>query len=362
MQGDFFLTQWVFLGMRWLFENITGESIVLTVVISTIIIRALTVIGDIKSRQSSMKMQGIQPQLDKIRKKYENDPERMNRESQKLMKENGVSMFGGCLPLLFTMPLFFIFIAAFRQWGSEMMVKLIVKMNEDPAAGLEMFKNFKFLWVNNMWQPDSGLQPVIQTAESLFAPANAVNRLLIFQEHPEYGDLFVKLGFFVKDASQASGYALNTVQAAAQAATGCACGTAGTTSSLAQSTLDAYNRIMAPCVNLYAGHNNGWFVFPIVCGATTFLSSWIMNRNQPKNETTQGSMKLMQWMMPVMTLVFCLTSNACFALYWCVSNIASMVTTLLINKSFAKQAAAEGATDAAGSQIINTSKSEVKKK
>ena len=74
MQGDFFLTQWVFLGMRWLFENVTGESIALTVVISTLIIRTITIFGDIKSRKSSLKMQAVQPQLDRIQKKYEKDP------------------------------------------------------------------------------------------------------------------------------------------------------------------------------------------------------------------------------------------------------------------------------------------------
>lgn len=54
--------------MRWLFENITGESIALTVVISTILIKAITVFGDIKSRKSSAKMQVIQPQMNKLQR------------------------------------------------------------------------------------------------------------------------------------------------------------------------------------------------------------------------------------------------------------------------------------------------------
>ena len=335
MQGDFFLTQWAFLGMRWLYEHLTGESIVLTVVISTIIIRALTLIGDVKSRQSSAKMSAIQPQLNKLQKKYEKDPEKLNRESQKLMKENNVSMFGGCLPMLFTMPLFFIFIAAFRQWGNEMMVKLIVKMSENPAEGLELFKSFKFLWVNNMWQADNGFQPVIQTAQNLFSSANNINKLLIFQEHPEYGELFERLGFFIKDATQKSGYALNLVQTAAQTTSGCACSPT-TSSTLAQTAIDAYNNLMAPCVNLYAGHNNGWFIFPLICCGTTFLSSWFLTKGQPKNDnpSANNTNKIMQWMMPIMTFVFCLTTNATFALYWTVSNLASIVTTYFINKKY----------------------------
>lgn len=68
MHNDFFLTQWVFLGMRWLYESVTAQNIALTVIISTILIKAITVIGDIKSRKSSAKMQTIQPQMDKLRK------------------------------------------------------------------------------------------------------------------------------------------------------------------------------------------------------------------------------------------------------------------------------------------------------
>ena len=61
-----------------------------------------------------------------------------------------------------------------------------------------------------------------------------------------------------------------------------------------------------------------------------------MTRNQQATDTT-GSTKMMQWMMPIMTFVFCMTTNASFALYWTISNCVSMVTTLIINKTFANK-------------------------
>jgi len=321
VQGDFFLTQWAFLGMRWLFENVTGQSVALTVIISTIIIRALTVIGDIKSRQSSMKMQAIQPQMDKLRKKYERDPQRLNLETQKLMKENNVSMFGGCLPMLFTMPLFFVFIAAFRQWGNEMVVKLIVALEENPEAGVEMFKSFKFLWVNNIWQPDNGMQPVIANAQNFLSEANKLPKLMYFRDNPAAAQLFERLGFFVKDAQGV--YSLAEVT---------------------DTVIAKYNEIVKPCVDVYQGYNNGWFVFPVLCGGTTWLSMWLTTRNQPESAAA-NSTKMMNWMMPAMTFVFGLTMNTAFTLYWTVSNVVSMFTTFIINRSFAKQqAAAEGET------------------
>ncbi len=314
MHNDFFLTQWLFLGMRWLFENITGESIALTVVISTILIKAITVFGDIKSRKSSAKMQVIQPQMNKLQKKYENDPQRLQREMSKLMKENNVSMFGGCLPMLFTLPLFFMFIAAFRQWGNEMMVHLIATLHTDPEAGVEMFKNFQFLWVHNIWQPDSGMQPVITSAEMLFTNSN-IHRLFYFTEHLEAFELFKELGFFVESTAKGS---YNGVVIA----------------ELTDELIAKYDAIVKPCVDLYAGYNNGWFVLPLLCGGTTLLSAWLMQRGQAQpagNAASTG--KMMMYLMPIMTFVFSLSTNASFALYWTVSNVISMITTYFINKS-----------------------------
>lgn len=320
MQGDFFLTNAVFLGMRWLFETLTGQSIVLTVVISTIIIRALSLIGDIKSRESSLKMSAIQPQLDKLRKKYENDPQRLQREQSKLMKENGVSMFGGCLPMLFTLPIFFIFIAAFRQWGEEMMVHLIVTLDNDPEAGLEMFKSFKFLWVNNMWQPDSGLSTVISDATTFLAETK-LPRLFYFRDHPEALQKFIDLGFFVEDTASKYGASVATVT---------------------DEVIANYNRIVQPCVDLYSGYSNGWFILPVICGGSQFLVSWLSNKSQPAAaDQSQNSMKILMYVMPLITVFYCLKTNSAFALYWTVSSILSLISTYLINKSFAKKSQAE---------------------
>ena len=318
MQGDFFLTQWAFLGMRWLFESLTGESIILTIIIATLIIRGLTVVGDIRSRKSSMKMQAVQPQLDKIRKKYEKDPQKLQAEQSKFMRENGVSMFGGCLPMLITLPLFFIFIAAFRQWGNEMTVRLIIALQDNTDKGLELFKSFKFFWVNNLWMPDNGFSPVIATAKEFFGSANSkLPQLLYFQEHPEALQKFVDLGFFIKDS--AGNYSM---------------------ASVTDELTATYNALVQPCADLYQGYNNGWFIFPVLAGGTTYLSTWIMQRQQPQNNAAGNTNKIMQWAMPIMSFVFCLQYNASFAVYWTFSNIFSLGTSLLINKSFAKKRAA----------------------
>jgi YidC/Oxa1 family membrane protein insertase len=85
------------------------------IVIFTIFINLLLLPLRVKGMQSMLKMQRIQPQIDAIKAKYKNpkatDPKmaEMNAEIMKTQKENGVSMFGGCIPSLIQLPLLFAF-------------------------------------------------------------------------------------------------------------------------------------------------------------------------------------------------------------------------------------------------------------
>jgi len=57
---------------------------------------------------SSMEaMRRLQPQMDALQKKYENDKEKLNLEKMKLFQQNNVNPFGGCLPLIVQMPVWF---------------------------------------------------------------------------------------------------------------------------------------------------------------------------------------------------------------------------------------------------------------
>jgi YidC/Oxa1 family membrane protein insertase len=51
-------------------------------------------------------MQSHMPALQEIRKKYKNDKTRLNEETMKFYKENGINPLGGCLPLVAQLPVF----------------------------------------------------------------------------------------------------------------------------------------------------------------------------------------------------------------------------------------------------------------
>ena len=83
---------------------IPGGSLALAIIILTLIIRAALIPLTRNQLSSTRKMQLIQPQLKALQQQYRGDPQTLMAEQRKLYKENGVSMYGGCLPLLVQMP------------------------------------------------------------------------------------------------------------------------------------------------------------------------------------------------------------------------------------------------------------------
>jgi len=83
------------------------------IIIVTVIFNLLMLPTRFMMMKSSLKMMRIQPKVDAIKNRYKNlkatDPKRaeMNTEMMALYKEEGVNMYGSCLPMLIQMPLFF---------------------------------------------------------------------------------------------------------------------------------------------------------------------------------------------------------------------------------------------------------------
>lgn len=59
-----------------------------------------------KSIKAQKDLQDLQPKLDELKKKHKDDKQKVAQETMKLYKENKVSPFGSCLPLLIQLPIF----------------------------------------------------------------------------------------------------------------------------------------------------------------------------------------------------------------------------------------------------------------
>ena len=77
----------------------------LSIILFTIVVKLILMPLQAKSQKAMKKQQKIQPIVAELQKKYANDQQKLQAEMMKVYKENGVSMTGGCLPLLIQFPI-----------------------------------------------------------------------------------------------------------------------------------------------------------------------------------------------------------------------------------------------------------------
>lgn len=128
----------IFLSLHKFIEQIGitgGASYVLAIFLFTLAIKLLILPLTIKGSKANARMQEIQPELKKLQEKYKNNPEKLQVEYSKLMKDNKVSMLGGCLPSLLPLPILFALFYVFRDI-------------QNPG-------NVSFLWINDIFEADN---------------------------------------------------------------------------------------------------------------------------------------------------------------------------------------------------------------
>ncbi len=84
----------------------------LSIILLTLMVRLALVPMTFKQLHSQRKMMELQPQLNALKAQYGDDKQGFARAQMQLMKENKVSMFGGCLPLLIQLPFLYGLFAA----------------------------------------------------------------------------------------------------------------------------------------------------------------------------------------------------------------------------------------------------------
>jgi len=87
-------------------EQLTGDWGI-AIILLTIAIRILILPLTVKQTKSMAEMQRIQPKIKELQAKYKDDKEKLQEETLKFYSENKVNPFGGCLPLVLQMPIFF---------------------------------------------------------------------------------------------------------------------------------------------------------------------------------------------------------------------------------------------------------------
>jgi YidC/Oxa1 family membrane protein insertase len=133
------------LGLLWgLTHFALFGSYGIAILILTVIIRVLFWPLTHKSTESMQRMQALQPQMQALKEKYKDNPQRMQQETMALYKENKVNPFGGCLPMLVQIPVFIALFAVLR-------------------SAIEL-RFSQFLWISDLSEPENlfaGMIPIV---------------------------------------------------------------------------------------------------------------------------------------------------------------------------------------------------------
>ncbi len=91
--------------LKWFYQFVQNYG--LAIILLTLLLKVCTYPLTYKSMKSMKKMAKLQPQLQKLRERYKDDRETLNKEMLTMMRNNGYNPMAGCLPMIIQMPIFF---------------------------------------------------------------------------------------------------------------------------------------------------------------------------------------------------------------------------------------------------------------
>ncbi|MEM6647933.1 MAG: membrane protein insertase YidC [Bacteroidota bacterium] len=127
------MARWVFIPVFTFLERFTSNYGLIIIALAFLI--KLVVYPFTKASYRSMaKMRELQPQMEAIKEKYGDDPQKQQKAMMAMYKESGANPLGGCLPMLFQYPIII------ALW---MFLPQAIQIRQEP-----------FLWANDLSAPD----------------------------------------------------------------------------------------------------------------------------------------------------------------------------------------------------------------
>ena len=313
------------------------------IIIFTILMRMICMPFDYRSRKGMRKMSLIQPKLNELQRKYGNDKQKFQQKQAELMRKEGYNPLSSCLPMLLTWPLMIAMFAAMRAIANEQLAMQVFKY----LAGEEQIISAadRFLWVKNIWMTDSPFTAIAPNATALQMLTQDVWQKAydLVQQDPELLAAVTQnisaefLDFSTSDAMKQTVEKIIGVL----------------------ETLPNYSAAVASVpgwtnlsfllfsVTLYKDYN-GLLIFPVLAGVSQLLQTKFnpqMSEQQPQPNGKPNSMSnFMKYFFPILSVFFCLTSNAGFAVYWVTSSCVMWAQSIIITKILEKKDQKKAAT------------------
>ncbi|MBR0131339.1 MAG: YidC/Oxa1 family membrane protein insertase [Firmicutes bacterium] len=281
--------------MEFIYKYLAFENYALAIVVFTILIKLLLMPLQIKQQRSMIKQQEIQPELQELQRTYANDRNKMAEEQQKLYAKHNISMTAGCLPMLIQFPLILVLYQIIRQ--------PLTYISGIAAATIktiaEAVKSVAPAVINNNIVDELVLNKTLMTNEAVLGSVS---------QHITKAQV-INMDFF-----------------------------------------GIFNLGDSPSI-LFTGWDQWPTYWPLIFipllsfGSAVllqFITTSAQRKAKKEQKKTEGRKGfdfsgLLMKAMPLLSLVIAFTVPAGLGWYWTVSNLLTIVQTLIINKVIAKQ-------------------------
>ena len=316
-----------------------------SIIIFVILIRAILLPLDVKSRKGMRQMQLMQPEIDKLTKKYADDKEKLQKKQAELFKKNHYNPMAGCWPILIQYPVLICMFGAMHSIANEQLIREALTYISGQQPQLE-----SWLWVKSLWMADSPFTTYAPSLSSLQAVTDLSVWTKVFKAvDPEL--LQAAVANIPEFAEAFDFTSAETIAASVDAIF--------SSSDTLQTTISTiYNAMAAQPIYLAASEQssfmngvsllgiinltmykeyNGLLILPALAGLTQWISTKLMPQTGSTAQQADGKGGMgnfMKYFFPILSVYFCLVSNAGFAIYWVMGNIIAGIQTVVLNKYF----------------------------
>ena len=290
-------------------------NIGLCIILFTLVVKLLMFPLTIKQQKSSKLMAVMQPELQAIQAKYKGKTDndsmmKMNVETKAVYEKYGTSMTGGCLQLVIQMPILFA------------LYQVIYHIPAYVSSVKAVFENV-VVAITSLGVDHVGML-------TQFATDNKVNMVRM-------GDMATNNGLvdFLYQLNPTQWTALQNLFPSIQ-------DTIATNAAQIEhmNSFLGINLAATPSSVIFADggfHLSVAILIPILAGLSQWLSAKLMTVNQPKNDNTEGntmaqSMKMMNTVMPLMSVFFCFTFASGIGIYWIASSVFQVIQQFAVNR------------------------------
>ncbi len=326
-----------------------GWTVVLFTVVLRLILSPLDIWQKVIARKNNKAMERMKPQLEVLQARYADDKQRLQQEQMALYKKEKYSTMGMCLPTIVTFVVFFVVFAGFRQMVGYQFAKdykeCVKTYNASIAEQIEQNKDKEFIVDNGDGKYDIDDVAKTEAGAEFYAKAKKNAQHAVYEVYYSEDQVTIRSFLWIKNIFVSDNWA----QAVPDFAT--VTGQKGmATSKLTGITIDEYNDVMAEVLGTGGygkdGKWNGLLILPVLSIALSLLSTKLLSGSQAqppapaqnaqgegaeKAKAQQQSMKMMQYVMPIMMGVFALFYSGAFALYMFTSSLCAILFQLTFN-------------------------------